>query len=216
MTYSRLKHNAVKITRARSVHGESNTKTSNTFYTYCRCWDLSEKLKMVLVVFIGGVAGLVFRILFVCDANTFRSPLAEFMLRKMLADRGVEGVDVRSGGVAPHARDGCMVSQDVVLLLREEGVKVPEEPFSKNLKRHRELIEGADLILTMTRKQKELVLGMDGVKGAVYTLKEYVGEEGDIEDPRMLGEESYPACKEEIKKCLEKIVEKFLSMRRDT
>ncbi len=153
------------------------------------------------------------KILFVCDANTCRSPMAEFMLRKMLTDRKIEGVEVYSGGVAPHARDGCMISQDVILLLREEGIRVPEAPFSKSVKRHRELVEEADLILTMTGKQKELVLNMDGVKGRVYTLKEYVGEEGDIEDPRMLGEESYPACKAEIKKCLEKLVEKISLMR---
>ncbi|MBS7288258.1 MAG: low molecular weight protein arginine phosphatase [Candidatus Freyarchaeota archaeon] len=157
------------------------------------------------------MAGLVFRILFVCDANTFRSPVAEFLLRTMLANRGVEGVEVCSGGVASHARDGCMVSQDAILLLREEGVMVPEEPFSKDLKRHRELVEGADLVLTMTRRQKELILGMNGGRGAVYTLKEYVGGEGDIEDPRVLGEESYRACKEEIKGCLEKLIEKLLT-----
>jgi len=154
---------------------------------------------------------LVFRVLFVCDANTFRSPMAEFMLRKMLADHGIEGVEVCSGGVASHARDRCMVSQDVILLLREEGIIIPEEPFSKDLKKHRSLVEDADLILTMTERQKELVSKMDGVKGAIYTLKEYVGEKGDIEDPRMLGEDNYKKCKEEIKKCLEKLVEKLLT-----
>ncbi|MEM3512365.1 MAG: hypothetical protein QXY80_06905 [Candidatus Jordarchaeales archaeon] len=157
------------------------------------------------------VNGLVFRILFVCDANTFRSPLAEFMLRKMLVDLHLEDVEVRSGGIASHARDGCAVSQDVALLLREEGIMVPEGPFSKDLKRNRKLVEEADLILTMTEKQKELVSRIEGVKGAIYTLKEYVGETGDIEDPRTLGEENYKACKEEIKKCLEKLVKKILS-----
>nr|MDO8063775.1 hypothetical protein [Candidatus Freyrarchaeum guaymaensis] len=156
--------------------------------------------------------GGVFRVLFVCDANTFRSPLAEFMLKRMLSDRGVDGVEVYSGGVASHARDGCMISQDVILMLREEGVTVPEAPFSRDLKRHRELLREADLILTMTAEQKRNVLDMDDVKGRVYTLKEYVGEEGDIVDPRELGEEYYPRCKEEIKRCLEKLADKLASL----
>jgi len=142
-------------------------------------------------------------ILFICDANTFRSPLAEFLLKKILFDNGIYDVKVYSAGVASHARDGSLISMDVKLLLKDEGVIVEDKPFSKDLKKHKELLEQSDLILTMTKKQKEAVLAFKEAKGKdVYTLKEFIGEKGDIVDPRSLNEEGYVRCKEEIKRCL--------------
>jgi len=38
----------------------------------------------------------------------------------------------------------------------------------------------------------------------VFTLREFSGEEGDIEDPAMQGEEVFKTCRDEIKRCLEK------------
>ncbi len=40
------------------------------------------------------------KILFVCHGNICRSPMAEFVLKKMLADRGVEGVEVASAATS--------------------------------------------------------------------------------------------------------------------
>ncbi|MGP3667720.1 MAG: arsenate reductase/protein-tyrosine-phosphatase family protein [Candidatus Bathyarchaeota archaeon] len=149
-------------------------------------------------------------ILFVCDANTFRSPIAELLFKKMLSDNGICEVKVYSAGVATHARDGSLISIDVKLLLKDEGVIVEDNFYSKNLRSHEELVEQSDLILTMTKKQKDAVLVFKGAKDKdVYTLKEIVGEDGDIADPRDLGEDGYVKCKEEIKRCLILLLEKL-------
>jgi hypothetical protein len=42
-------------------------------------------------------------------------------------------------------------------------------------------------------------------------LKEFVGEEGDIGDPFDQGEERYRACRDEIKRCLAKGVDRLLA-----
>ena len=151
-------------------------------------------------------------ILFVCDANTCRSPMAEAMLRKMLADSAgqTREIKVSSAAIAPSARDGSDITQDVKWLLKEEGIYV-ENFRSRDLKRHGELLEEADLVLTMSLKQKERVLQLPGADGkAAYTLKEYIGEAGDIGDPFGKGDETYAQCRDEIKRCLQQLVTKLV------
>lgn len=136
--------------------------------------------------------------------------MAEAMMKKLLMSRGMKDghVHVASGGVAPYAREAGAISLDAKLLMKEEGAEGFLEGFrSRDLNRHLDMVSGADLILTMTRSQRDKVLAMPGVKGRqVYTLKEFSGESGDIEDPAGKGEEAYLACKEEIRRCLEKAV----------
>jgi protein-tyrosine-phosphatase len=151
-------------------------------------------------------------ILFVCDANTCRSPMAEAMLRKMLADfQGkAREIKVDSAGIAPRARDGSDITLDVKWLLKEEGI--PVENFrSQDLKRHKELLVEADLVLTMSQEQKERVRQLPEANGkGIYTLKEFVGEAGDIADPFSGGDEAYAPCRDEIKRCLQKLIARLL------
>lgn len=136
--------------------------------------------------------------------------MAEAMMKKLLMSRGMKDGDVHvaSGGVAPYAREAGAISLDAKLLMKEEGAEGFLEGFrSRDLNRHLDMVSGADLILTMTRSQRDKVRAMPGVKGRqVYTLKEFSGESGDIEDPAGKGEEAYLACKEEIRRWLEKAV----------
>jgi hypothetical protein len=44
----------------------------------------------------------------------------------------------------------------------------------------------------------------------VFTLKEFAGEEGDIGDPFNQGEDRYRFCRDEIKRCLEKGVDRLI------
>lgn len=45
-------------------------------------------------------------------------------------------------------------------------------------------------------------------KEKTYTLKEYAGLEGDIPDPYGNGLEVYQYCRDEIRHCLNRIIEK--------
>ena len=65
------------------------------------------------------------KILIICHANTSRSVIAEALLVKMLRERAVEHLTVRStGGVPPYARDGALVSLDARLVLRDDGIHI--------------------------------------------------------------------------------------------
>jgi len=152
------------------------------------------------------------KILFICHANTSRSVIAEALLKKMLAERALqEHLAVESGGIAAYARDGALVSLDARLVLRDEGIHVPPDAVSTDLKRNRHLVRDADLILAMTAEQIRMLRAAfpEAAGKDVYTLKEFAGSHGDIEDPVGQGEEIYAACRDEIKACLERALSRL-------
>jgi protein arginine phosphatase len=140
--------------------------------------------------------------------------MAHALLQKMLAERGVNHFNVRSGGIAIYARDGMLASLDARLVLREHDIYLGDGEFvSTDLKRHRHLIEQAHLILTMTHEQKQMLDAYPEAAGKrALTLREFAGEAGDIEDPAMQGEEAFRARMVEIRRCLEKSFDNLLKM----
>ena len=132
------------------------------------------------------------RILIICHANTSRSIIAEHVM-------------LRSGGIAPYARDGSLVSLDARFVLRDIGIHLPEGAGATDLKRQRHLLEEADLILAMTDDQRVMLgKGFPEANGKpVVLLRELAGESGDIADPAAQGEDVFQSCRDEIVRCLE-------------
>jgi len=145
------------------------------------------------------------RVLVVCHANTARSVMAQKLIERMLAERGLgERLHVSSAGVWIHARDGMIPSLDARLALKEVGIPLAEDAMASTaLRDHPELLAAADLVVTMTAEQTALVLALaDGEGVDVVTLPELAGESGDIADPAGQGEEAFRAARDEIMRCL--------------
>jgi protein arginine phosphatase len=140
--------------------------------------------------------------------------MAHALLEKMLANRGVTHINVRSGGIAIYARDRMLASLDARLVLRDVGIHINDGEFvSTDLKRHRHLIEQAHLILAMTEEQKRMLDAYPEATGKpTYTLREFAGESGDIEDPAMQGDEVFRLRLDEIQHCLEKSFDHLLRL----
>ncbi len=87
------------------------------------------------------------KILFVCTGNSFRSPVAEALLKKIRKD-----VEVRSAGTAP-ASDIAYNAKD---LLKEKNALeyVKEKPEALN----EEMVEEADLIVVMKERQRQEIV----------------------------------------------------------
>jgi protein-tyrosine-phosphatase len=110
-------------------------------------------------------------ILFVCTGNTCRSPMAEGIFRKMASDAGID-VEVRSAGVS--AMDGFPISEQSGRILQDQGIQ--QQFASKSVTE--ELMQWADLILTMTMSHKRhLLSGFPQAIEKTFTLKEYVEDD---------------------------------------
>src|SRR3989449_4219337 len=120
------------------------------------------------------------RILLVCTGNICRSPLAAALLERALVERGIEGLAVASAGTG--AWDGAPVSEGAYLVGLERGLDLSGHRARLLT---RELVDGADLILTMARHHRARVDELGG-EGHVSVLGEYAGREGDeaeVSDP---------------------------------
>jgi protein-tyrosine-phosphatase len=116
-------------------------------------------------------------VLFVCTGNICRSPLAASLLERALKDRGLD-VAVTSAGTG--AWDGAPASEGAYLVGLERGLDLSGH---RARLLSRELVEAADLILTMARHHRARVDELGG-EGKVFVLGEYAGKGDDeVSDP---------------------------------
>ncbi|MGH7586388.1 MAG: low molecular weight protein arginine phosphatase [Gemmatimonadales bacterium] len=120
------------------------------------------------------------KLLLVCTGNTCRSPLAEAILRRELEARGVAGVTVSSAGTG--AWDGVPASEGSYLVGLEHGLDLSNHRARLLT---RELVEEADLILTMGRSHVARAEALGGA-GRTQLLGEFAGRDGpsaEVRDP---------------------------------
>ena len=84
------------------------------------------------------------KILFVCSGNTCRSPLAEAIARRLIAESGRTDVEVSSAGT--QAWDGSPASDGSLLVGMERGLDLSGH---RSRQLTREIIDENDLILVM-------------------------------------------------------------------
>lgn len=148
-------------------------------------------------------------ILFVCTGNTCRSSMAEAMFKDLIKEiDGYEDIKVLSAGT--WAIQGQKASGNAIIALKEKNIDLNGH-MSKAITK--EMVEEADLILTMTRNHKSQILNaLPETKDKVHTLKEFAhGNTGglDISDPYGQDIEIYKACANEIEEALKKIISKY-------
>jgi protein-tyrosine phosphatase len=145
--------------------------------------------------------------LFVCTDNTCRSPMAEGLFRKLLAEREGcseddlvdRGYIVASAGVS--AAPGCPPSPEAVEVLKDRGVDLrghESQPVTWRL------LSQADRIFTMTRSHREVLLREFPDLAPRVGL---VARDGsDVSDPIGMALDEYRRCAVQIEEHLRTIL----------
>lgn len=145
------------------------------------------------------------KILFVCTGNTCRSPMAEYFAKKYADENNLEEFEFASAGI--NASIGKSASKEAVEVMKEVGIDISGHK-SKMLME--EDLRENDKVLTMTNSHREVILDMYDYDN-VHTLKQFVKscDDCDILDPYGYEKEKYRETREDIKKVVEKLLQKL-------
>lgn len=149
------------------------------------------------------------KILFVCTGNTCRSPIAEAIFNNINSNKDIiavsAGISVFTGSKTSSNSRQLIFSNLGLDLKDREAVQLSDKEINES-----------DIILTMTSSMKKaLVDALPYCSQKVYTICEFVGENGDVIDPYggdlSIYEETYSQLEKLINKLLLKIKEEGIS-----
>lgn len=128
--------------------------------------------------------------------------MAEALLKDKLTNNSIQ---VESAGIS--ALNGGSILPNTDRILKSRGIKYTGKSQPVTL----ELIQQSDLILTMTRSHKYILLSqVPTVKDKIFTLKEYVGLTKDLDiDIPAENIDSYRDCLENIESAINLLVKKI-------
>ncbi|MGB8656443.1 MAG: low molecular weight protein arginine phosphatase [Candidatus Zixiibacteriota bacterium] len=97
-----------------------------------------------------------FEVLFVCTGNTCRSPMAEGILKKMLAEKGIKKFEVGSAGI-------CSFENAPVSLFARQAAGLRKIDLSQHHSRQltAKMLKQADLVLAMSQKHLDYIRSID-------------------------------------------------------
>lgn len=143
------------------------------------------------------------QILFICTGNTCRSPIAEFVAKKIIID---ENIKLRAAS-AGFTAGGIPISENSSRVLASNGIDASDHT-SKLL--NAKILRDSWLVLTMTLEHKNKILQLYPASASkVHTLSEYAGYNSDVADPIGKDIEYYKNTFEEINEKVKSIFEKI-------
>lgn len=141
------------------------------------------------------------KIIFVSTENTCLSPLAEALMKKEIKNFSIE---IESRGLVvlfsepPNQKCAVVAGEKGISLENHKSQPLVEEDFGGDI-----------LILVMSKQNKQKIY--EEFKDAinVYTIKEFVGELGDLKTPYGGGIKEYTDSHEIMERLIKKVAEKL-------
>ena len=148
------------------------------------------------------------KILFVCHGNICRSPMAEYIMRDILTERGLSGeVEVASAGTSSEEL-GSPVYPPAKAYLRRLGI----DPSGKQARQmSRKDFDEYDMLVAMERYNLRNMARYCPAGGdkKMFLLRDFTGTPGDIEDPWYSG--NFEGVGDQIREGCEGLLEWLVS-----
>jgi protein arginine phosphatase len=140
-------------------------------------------------------------LLFVCSGNAGRSPAAQYLAQ--------EYIDTKDLSVAVQSRGTNVRSHSTADIQLSTAIPAARSHVSKAL--DEESIEWADLILTMNRQHKQIVIDLaPSASNKTYCLYEYVeGTTKAVVDPGDYDQEEYNYFLEDMRNLVRRAVDEL-------
>jgi protein-tyrosine-phosphatase/predicted ATP-grasp superfamily ATP-dependent carboligase len=150
--------------------------------------------------------------LFVCFGNLMRSPMAEAMLKHVLAERGIDDIAVRSAGL--HAVAGHEPHPWALAIARELGIPLDGHRAQAVTA---ELVSSSDVIFAMDFENlAELQSLYRDAKSKIFMLSRYSKgrqHNREIPDPYFGDVETTRRCYSVLRNCIDNLVCEISSLR---
>lgn len=139
-------------------------------------------------------------LLFVCSGNAGRSPAAQYLAAEYIDEHDLD-IEARSRGTNVRTRSAPDVQLVTAIPVAKSHVPTALDEAA---------IEWADLILTMNRQHKQMVIAMaPSAAGKTYCLYEYAdGTTQAVIDPADFGQDDYECFLQELKRVVQLSLDK--------
>lgn len=158
-------------------------------------------------------------ILFVCTGNTCRSAMAEGIFEKMLKESAEDNTRLNIISAGIFALSGISPTSEAIKVMAEQGIDISQHIATQV---QEDLVKRADLILVMSYAHKDYIATKYiFAQDKIHLIKEFAqisefksikttNENYEIVDPIDRPIEFYRIVAGELKKNLEKILDKIL------
>ena len=148
------------------------------------------------------------KVLFICTGNTCRSPMAEVLLRQLVEERGIGGIESSSAGTG--AWEGAPASEGALLVALEHGLDLASH---RARRLNPELVQQADLVLTMSQSHLPAVNALGGGSKA-HRLGSYAGRQGidaEVADPIGGSLDEYRETYDQIRALIDAAIQRLVT-----
>jgi tRNA threonylcarbamoyl adenosine modification protein (Sua5/YciO/YrdC/YwlC family) len=140
-------------------------------------------------------------ILFVCMGNICRSPIAEYLFNHYSKERNLS-FTAKSVGLMDS---GSPISLNSLELLAEKNINATEHTSRKV---NPEILAESWLVLTMEEYHRNVIrMHFPEAAHKIFTLKEFTGDKGDVEDPYGSSLDNYRITFDQIETSVRKLID---------